>query len=167
MPDRPVSASLTSFAVRPQAVLRFYATVRADETVVPMAEIWQSLTLAGFGRDLHLWLSVRPSDWPSEDVPPVRGGQIVVRGQGTFLGDRLSTVVSVWASTATAMRTRSCRVTLQIWSVWDHADAGEGASGDDLPGAGARRGASPLLLLLLGLVGLAVASPVRGRRGRR
>src|SRR5271167_1149829 len=112
MPDHLIAASLTSFAVRPRAVYRFYATARTDGTPVPMAEIWQALSIVGFGRDLQLWLTVRPSDWPSEDVPPLRGNQMVVRGQGTFVSDRLSTVVHLPSG-----------VTLQIWSVWDHEDA--------------------------------------------
>lgn len=146
--DVPVSVSLTSFAVRPRGTYRFYATARADGVPLQTAEIWRALTQVGFGRDLQLWPSGQPSDWPGEDVPPVRAGQIVVRGQGTYVGNQLSTVVHLPSGP-----------TLQIWSVWDHTDSG---SGGDVEGKSA---AAPLGLLLLGLLGLAIASP--GRRRKR
>jgi hypothetical protein len=143
--DVPVSVSLTSFAVRPRGTYRFYATARTEGAPLQTAEIWRALTQVGFGRDLQLWPSGQPSDWPGEDVPPVRAGQIVVRGQGSYTGNQLSTVVHLPSGP-----------TLQIWSVWEHTDAASGQEG--LPkGLSA---AAPVGLLLLGLLLL-------GRRERR
>lgn len=150
MADFPVPVGLVSFSVRPRAVYRFYATARADGAPMPMAEVWRSLTLAGFGHDLQLWPSGQPSDWPSEDVPPLRPGQLIVRGQGTFSGDKLSTVVHLPSG-----------LTLQIWSIWDHVDAGSGEGPPLREGLGA---AVPLGLLFLGLLGLAAASPPSRKR---
>jgi hypothetical protein len=148
--DLPVSVSLTSFAVRPRGAYRFYATARTEGAQLPAAEIWRALTQVGFGRDLQLWPSGQPSDWPGEDVPPVRAGQIVVRGQGTYTGNQLSTVVHLPSGP-----------TLQIWNVWEHTDAGSGEASRPADGGSA---AAPLGLLLLGLLGLAFASPGRKRK---
>jgi hypothetical protein len=150
MSDRFVPVGLVSFAVRPRAVYRFYATVRADGAVLPMAEVWRALTLSGFAPDLQLWPSGQPSDWPTEDAPPLRSGQRIVRGQGTFCSDRLSTVVHLPSG-----------LTLQIWNVWEHQDA---ATGEESGFGGALGSAAPLGLLLLGLVGLAMSSPSRKRK---
>jgi hypothetical protein len=151
--DRIVRASLTSFAVRPQSTFRFYATSRTDGAPLPAAEVWRALSSSGFGRDLQLWPSGAPADWPSEDVPPLSEGQVAVRGQGTYSGSRMPTVIVLASG-----------LTLQIWSVWEHADA---ASGQDLHLAEGFSAAAPLGLLLLGLVGLAVAAPRRGRKSLR
>ena len=148
--DVPVSVSLTSFAVRPRGMYRFYATARTEGAPVQTAEIWRALTQVGFGRDLQLWPSGQPSDWPGEDVPPVRAGQVVVRGQGTYAGNQLSTVVHLPSGP-----------TLQIWSVWEHTDAGSGEDSRHAEGASV---AAPLGLLILGLLGLAFSSPGRKRK---
>ena len=150
MSDWRVPASLTSFAVTPRATCRFYATVRTEGAALPTPEVWRALTLAGFGSDLQLWPSGQPSDWPVEDVPPLRAGQVVLRGQGTYGGNSLPTVVHLPSGP-----------TLQIWNVWEHSEA---ATGELL---GESRGAAPLGLLLLGLLGLAVGAPrARGRRSQ-
>jgi len=155
MSDVLVPVSLTSFAVRPRSVYRFYATARTDGSPLQTAEAWRALTQSGFGRDLQLWPSGQPSDWPGEDVPPLRAGQLVLRGQGTYGGEKIATVVHLPSGP-----------TLQIWSVWEHVDASSGQELRSRGGGSGSRSAS-VGVALIGLLGLAFAASTSSPRRRR
>ena len=147
------SGDLLTFSVRPKRLYRFYATVRPSGAEAAVPEVWRALADCGFGQDLQLWHTGRPADWPSEDVPAIRVGEKIFRGEGRALASALPTIVLLPSGPA-----------LQLWSVWEHTGSGRARAGQAPPPlAEGFMAVAPLGLLVLGLFGLAVASTRRDR----
>jgi hypothetical protein len=102
---------------------------------------------------VHLWPAGRPADWPPEDVPPLSGDEIVMRGEGSFGGSKIPSAIALPGGGSAV-----------IWNLWDHADKAAGAqTGQAFTAASA--GPVLPLLALLALMGIASSSarPPKGR----